>query len=286
MQNLTPNLETRTVLGFGQEWNHYDQCDVPTLELKTIFEQYFSIFPWDLIDPDKSVGADFGCGSGRWAMLIAPKVKELNLIDASKKALDVAKRNLSRYPNVKFHQGSVEQNPFPNSSLDFAFSLGVLHHLPDTQKALKDIANTLKSGAPLLVYLYYAFDNKPWWYRSLWKISDIIRKVICRFPFSLRHRLTLTIAALVYWPLARTAGILERINRLPPSFPLSYYRDRSFYIMKNDALDRFGTYLEKRYTRQEIHDLMIDAGFENISFSDSMPYWCAVGYKNTKIEIY
>ena len=63
------------------------------------------------------------------------------------------------------------------------------------------------------------------------------------------------------------------------SFPLSNYRNKSFYTMRTDALDRFGTKLELRYTRNEIEEMMISAGLIEIIFSNSTPYWCAVGIK-------
>jgi hypothetical protein len=63
------------------------------------------------------------------------------------------------------------------------------------------------------------------------------------------------------------------------SIPLSAYRDLSFYTMRTDALDRFGTRLEQRFTRVEIDRMMRDAGLENVRFSDGLPYWCAVGTK-------
>jgi 2-polyprenyl-3-methyl-5-hydroxy-6-metoxy-1,4-benzoquinol methylase len=44
--------------------------------------------------------------------------------------------------------------------MDFGYSLGVLHHIPDAQKALSDCVKKLKLGAPFLVYLYYSFDNR------------------------------------------------------------------------------------------------------------------------------
>jgi hypothetical protein len=64
-----------------------------------------------------------------------------------------------------------------------------------------------------------------------------------------------------------------------PSFPLWFYRDKSFYMLRTDALDRFGTRLEQRFTRAEIESMMQAAGLERIAFSDAPPYWCAVGYR-------
>ena len=52
--------------------------------------------------------------------------------------------------------------------------------------------------------------------------------------------------------------------------------------MRTDALDRFGTRLEQRFTREEIEIMMQDAGLENIEFSNSKPFWVAVGYKSNK----
>jgi hypothetical protein len=49
--------------------------------------------------------------------------------------------------------------------------------------------------------------------------------------------------------------------------------------MRTDARDRFGTPLEQRFTRIQIEQMMLDAGFEKIKFSDKEPFWCAIGYK-------
>ncbi len=62
------------------------------------------------------------------------------------------------------------------------------------------------------------------------------------------------------------------------AMPLSSYRRASFYTMRTDALDRFGTRLEKRFTADQI-DTMVCAAGERIAFAPSMPYWCAVGIK-------
>jgi hypothetical protein len=61
--------------------------------------------------------------------------------------------------------------------------------------------------------------------------------------------------------------------------PLSFYRDRSFYTMRTDSRDRFGTPLEQRFSRDQIQEMMTSCGLRNIVFSTSEPYWCAVGIK-------
>jgi hypothetical protein len=163
--------------------------------------------------------------------------------------------------------------------MDFGYSLGVLHHIPDTAEGIRSCVNKIKPGAPFLVYLYYAFDNRPAWFRAIWKISDIFRRGISALPFGLKKLVTDLIAVLVYLPLAKTAAVLEKAGLNVESFPLSVYRHHSFYTMRTDALDRFGTPLEQRFTRAQITKMMTAAGLENIRFSDGFPFWCAVGFK-------
>ena len=49
--------------------------------------------------------------------------------------------------------------------------------------------------------------------------------------------------------------------------------------MKTDALDRFGTKLEQRFTKTEVKQMMQDCGLTAIQFSEDPPYWVAIGYK-------
>lgn len=274
------NVDRDTARGFGDEWSRFDQSELKPAQRAEMFDDYFGIFPWEKLPVGGGVGADIGCGSGRWSVLVAPRVALLHLVDVSAEALDVAHRNLSEHSNVMFHHASVGELPFPDGSLDFAFSLGVLHHVPDIRQALASMARKLRSGAPLLVYLYYAFDNRPIWYRLLWRLSEAGRFVISRLPYPLRYVLSQAIAFLIYLPLARVALLLEKLRLPHASWPLSYYRNKSLYTLRTDALDRFGTRLEQRFTRDEIKAILEHAGFSDVRFSERPPYWCAVGVKS------
>lgn len=279
MPEMSGNLDERTVAGFGDEWSRFDQSKLRGEELRAGFDRYFHIFPWAEL-PTESVGFDMGCGSGRWARLVAPRVKELVCIDASEEALGVARRTLRGVPNVRFLHASVGDIPLEDESMDFAYSLGVLHHVPDTAAGVAACVKKLKRGAPFLLYLYYSFDNRPSWFRRLWEASEIGRRVIADLPFSARYAASQTIAAAVYLPLARTARALERAGVDVENFPLSAYREASFYSMRTDALDRFGTRLEQRFSREQISRMLERAGLERITFSERFPFWCAVGRRS------
>jgi hypothetical protein len=49
--------------------------------------------------------------------------------------------------------------------------------------------------------------------------------------------------------------------------------------MRTDSLDRFGTRLEQRFTKNEIFEMLQDTGFEKITFSKKAPYWVSLAYK-------
>lgn len=274
---MRKNVDLETVKSFGDEWSRFDQSAIEGAEASRIFDEYFAVFPWHGL-PSNASGFDMGCGSGRWARLMAPKVGHLHCIDPSS-ALDVAKRNLADQANVSFHQASVDDGILPANSQDFGYSLGVLHHIPDTGAALRSCVDMLKPGAPFLVYLYYAFDNRPLAFKLAWRCSDLLRRGIRRLPARLKHLVTDTLAVLVYWPLARISMLGERLGFDISNVPLSYYRHHSFYTMRTDSRDRFGTPLEQRFNRSQIESMMRAAGLENICFSEQAPFWCAVGFK-------
>jgi SAM-dependent methyltransferase len=275
------NVDCDVAEGFGREWSLFRQTEdeLAPEQRQAMFDDFFAPFPWGLLPPGGGTGIDAGCGSGRWAMLMAPRVAHLHLVDVSAEALAVARANLTGAANVSFHCASVSEIPLADASQDFAYSLGVLHHVPDTRRAIGDIARKLKTGAPLLLYLYYAFDNRPAWFRAIWRASNAVRRVVSRMPPRIQRIVSSIIATCIYWPLARGARLIEMMGLSPNALPLAWYRDKSFYVMRTDAYDRFCTRLEQRFTRREIESMLTEAEFGYIRFSDREPFWCVAGVK-------
>lgn len=271
------NLDPATVESFGDEWSRFDQSAVNEAEALQMFGDYFAIFPWEKL-PSGASGFDMGCGSGRWAQFVAPRVGQLHCIDPSD-AVEVASRALADHANVSFHRASVDDHVLPADSQDFGYSLGVLHHVPDTEEAIRSCVVMLKKGAPFLIYLYYALDNRSFFYRLVWKMTDTIRAVVSKLPFSAKRLVTDLIAGAAYFPLAKLSLLLSKAGFDVSGIPLSHYRKSSFYTMRTDARDRFGTPLEQRFNRTQVARMMEVAGLCDIHFSDRAPFWCAVGFK-------
>ena len=269
--------EKIVINNFGKEWKSFKQ-DKNIHDLNLIFDNYFNIFPFHIIDKN-SVGVDIGCGTGRWAEYILPKVKKLYLVEPSLDALNIAKKRLINVEKCVFINSDANNLEMIKNPLDFAYSLGVLHHIKDTLKSIKTCSDKLKKGAPFLIYLYYNFENRGLLFVTIWKISNYFRIFISRLPFFIKKRITDFIALTIYLPLKYMYIFFEFMKFNVSFMPLYFYKNKSFYTMRTDSLDRFGTIIEKRFSKKDISKLLESAGFEKIGFSKQEPYWTAICYK-------
>ncbi len=272
------NIDETTVRSFGEEWKSFH--DFKEEEIQQIGQSYFDIVTPDMMGKDK-IAADFGCGTGRWTKYIHDKFGVIAAIDPSD-AIFTASKLLIDVKNVQLFKASIDALPFQDNTFDFGFSLGVLHHIPDTLKAMKACVDKLKPGGYFLVYLYYSLDNRGFLYRSIFHISNTIRKIVSRLPQGLKRFVCDIFAIFFYMPFVLLVRLLKTLGaskQFRNRFPLYSYENTSFYIIRNDSLDRFGTPLEQRFSKQQIREMMLGAGLENIIFSDALPYWHAIGKK-------
>lgn len=274
--DLGANIDAATVHSFGEEWQAFGQFTDD--DISQVGATYFDIVRPEMLGPDKSA-IDFGCGTGRWTKYLHDKVASVTAVDPSD-AILVAAEMLADAKNVHLYRASIDNLPFADDAFDFGFSLGVLHHIPDTAKAMRSCVQTIKPGGYFLVYLYYALDNRGPAYKALFHVTNAVRAVVSRLPGRAKRLACDLMAVLLYMPFVLLCRILRMLGvskELRSRLPLSYYEDKSFYIIRNDALDRFGTPLEQRFTRRDITAMMHAAGLVDIEFSEKAPYWHAIG---------
>jgi SAM-dependent methyltransferase len=271
------NVDQHTVDGFGHEWTHFNQSSRSDSDLMATFNSYFNDFPWHDL-PSSAVGVDVGCGSGRWARIASERVALIHCVDPSPAALQTA-RGLLSGSRATLTCGSAGALPFADDSVDFAYSLGVLHHTPDPLVGLRDVVRIVRPSGHVLVYLYYALDNRPRWFRALWRVSDGVRQWLSQKSPRSRTLVSSFVALTVYWPLARLARLSAAAGLPADRVPLAAYRNKPLYVMRTDALDRLGTKVEHRFTREQVVKLMEEAGLTCVTVSPGPPYWCAVGSK-------
>ena len=150
--DLGENIDLTTVQSFGEEWQAFHRFD--DAEIKKIGDTYFDIITPGMVGSDK-IAADFGCGTGRWSKYFHTRVGAVAAIDPSEAVLAAAQL-LNGVSNVHLYKASIDKLPFADDYFDLGFSLGVLHHIPDTSKALAACVKKIKPGGHFLVYLYYS----------------------------------------------------------------------------------------------------------------------------------
>jgi len=270
------NLDQQVIDSFGHEWAAFDYAESETDEaLDSQFLAYCAPIDLSQFNTKSSVAADFGAGSGRWTSRLLPYFSLVYALEPSDGANKVLRIKFKNDTQVRVLQETVGANSVPSESLDLAMSLGVLHHIPDTGLAIRDVSSKIKSGGVFLCYLYYKLENKPFFYRGLFWASNALRWVISRLPYAMRRLVAQIIAGTIYLPLARTSKLLGSRGKDVSNFPLHHYADMPFVMLQNDALDRFGTRLEQRFSEREIIAMLGNAGFDlsTLKFSDVEPFW-------------
>ena len=271
------NIDKKVVDEFGDEWLKFN--DFTDKRIKIAAEEYFDIIDNTIVNKN-TYALDIGCGSGRWTKYLASKAGFIEAVDPND-AIFAADNLLRNVENVRLSKASVDTLPFPDETFDFAMSIGVLHHVPNTQQALIDCVRKVKKGGYFYVYLYYNLDGRGRIFRTIFRFTDVIRNIICKFPSGLKKFVCDILAVIIYMPLILLAKFLSFVGlkKLSKKIPLSAYCNKPFFIIRNDALDRFGTKLEQRFSREEIEEMMTKSGLDQILVSEGIPFYHAVGKK-------
>jgi len=276
-------IESNVISDFGDEWAEFGYSSNQSFsELVLQFQRYSELVNFKDFDPAVSIAADFGAGTGRWAQFILESFKNTWLVEPSSGAFQVLKSKFMDNKKTILENTTISKCSIPDASLDFAMSLGVLHHISNTSQGFKDINLKLKKDGIFLGYLYYKVEDKPFFYRLIFSSANVLRQRVSMLPFKLKKKISLVVAMIIYWPFARISKFLNSAKINTANIPLHQYADLSFYMMKNDALDRFGTKLEKRYNQDEITKLLLESGFNatSIKFSTSEPFWTFIAKKS------
>jgi ubiquinone/menaquinone biosynthesis C-methylase UbiE len=271
------NIDKKVVDEFGDEWlKFYEHNDDL---IKKGGEEYFDILNDEIINSE-TYALDVGCGTGRWTKYLASKIGFIEAVDPSN-SIFAADKLLGGIKNVRLSKASIETLPFADETFDFVMSIGVLHHIPDTQKALNDCVKKVKKGGYFYVYLYYNLDRRGPFYKGLFKISDLIRKIVSRLPGRIKHFICDVLAIFFYMPFVLTGRFFNFLSfkALAKRMPLHGYQNRSFFMIRNDTLDRFGTRLEQRFSAKKLTEMMENAGLTDIVISNGIPFYHAVGKK-------
>jgi SAM-dependent methyltransferase len=236
---------------FGREWNWFaeTQLDRPEegmTESREAFAQKTGFTPEALAG--KTV-LDVGCGMGRFAEVAASHGAHVVGVDLSV-AVDAAQRNLGGLPNTAFLQADVFDLPFRPGSFDLIYSIGALHHTPDTRAAFDNLPKLLKPGGRIAIWVYSSER------RLSYLSSDLLRRLTTRMD---EERLL---------KLCRAADPLGRLYRtrfgryLYPLLPASRHPDPEWRVL--DTFDWYAPKYQWKHDWPEVEGWFGKAGLAEI----------------------
>jgi SAM-dependent methyltransferase len=245
--------QERTARAFGYEWQRFDTFHPE-------YEQQFLewVAPLTAADFDGHVVLDAGCGMGRHSFLSAKfGARPVIGIDLSA-AVDVAYRNTSAIPNAHVVQADICQLPF-RAPFDLAYSVGVLHHLPDPEQGFLSLVSHVKPGGRVAAWVYGEEGN----FMVTRFLNPIRLLITSRLPLRALHALSWAPAAFAY-PFLKTIFLaIQRRPRLRGRLSRIPYLEYACYLSELGLVP--------------LHSIVFDHLAPEISYylrQDDVEAWC------------
>ena len=202
---------------------------------------------------------DAGCGEGvdLASVVLTDDCRAVG-VELSNGGIRATAARIAQSPHARVIQGNLLHLPLADARFDGAYSYGVVHHTDDPERAVREIARTLKPGAPLLLYVYEDFADRPLaWRIALGLVNTIRGRISGMSPANIR-RFCAAVAPLVYagctWPSKHFAWAV----RLP--YPAS--QNPTLESLIPDLYDRFAAPVERRYSAPGTRQLAEQAGLK------------------------
>src|SRR5215469_657829 len=242
---------------FGYQWQTFDKTQ---LDHAGRYKSEPDFIHKTGLRPEELKGKlvlDVGCGMGRFAEVATRWGAQVVGIDLSA-AAEVAARNLRNREFVAF-QADVFRLPFAPATFDYIYSIGVLHHTPDCERAVKALPQYLKPGGQLAVWLYSGYNK---WYR----FSDIYRKFTTRLSTRSLHGM-LRVAVPVINTVDGAIRVVPLIGR-PISgivrhvLPVNRNPQRSWRVL--DTFDWYSPKYQSKHTYEQVFRWFESCGLEDL----------------------
>jgi SAM-dependent methyltransferase len=264
---MTDNAERRgSPDRFGYEWNEYSELRP---EYEDQFLKWTSALPRDCWRG--RIFLDVGCGMGRnshWPMTYG--ASGAVAIDVDERSLAMAKRTLAAWPSVAVRHMSAYEIEYENA-FDVVFSIGVIHHLADPARALRQMAKAAKPGGRVLIWVY-GYEGNEW----IVKYFDPLRRALfARLPIRITHALSFMLAAGLWLTLRAGFGRLEYFDQV---------RRFSFRHLRSIVFDQMLPKIANYWRREEVLALVKGAGLSDIQIEPVNGIsWSAVGTKTGRV---
>jgi SAM-dependent methyltransferase len=241
------------VESFGDEWNIYKNVKNSRPDMsKDEMKNYLGIEKKDI--ENKTV-LEIGCGAGPYLDISAREYNAKHIIGVDlSRAVDAAYENVGELENVTIVQADLFNLPFKEESFDVVYSLGVLHHTPNTQEAFNSISNYVKPQGVLSVWIYGNY-----WKRKIDAQQWLRKNLFCRFsPKALKIFSFFSANILYYLYLLPVLG-----DGLRERFPIAMDQDKA--VRELNTFDMYSpTHIHYHYI-DELYNWFADNNFKDMT---------------------
>jgi SAM-dependent methyltransferase len=214
--------------------------------------------------------AEIGGGTGRIVNILLQAGAQHVIALEPSEAFEVLCRNIQQPEKVTCLKITGDQLP-ADGNLDYIFSIGVLHHIPDPNPVVKAAFNALRPGGHFLVWLYGKEGNDL--YLLFIKPLRILTK-------HLPHIMLVALVEMMYWPLAVYIKLCRTFPLPMRGYILSVFEKMSPSKRRLIIYDQLNPSYAKYYTRFEAEKLLKDEKFINVQVHHRHRYsWTVIGTK-------
>ena len=269
-----PNAEAirKTRESFGYQWTVFSEMVV---DFRENFLQY--IAPLDESFFPGKRGLDLGCGFGRHIYNAAKFGAEMVGVDISE-AIESTRVNTEGMPNVHLVQANVYNLPFRPGVFDFAYSIGVLHHLPEPEKAFQCVVDLVKPRGSVFIWVY---SNSR---RYVNFVLESARALTTRSPKPVQQFLSFAFASVDYAGFILPYRIAARLPIVGPvarrfGLPrLKVYGEYPFQVVYADWFDRLAAPIRFYYDADAMKGWLARANLNHTVISSTGLFgWRAYG---------
>jgi 2-polyprenyl-3-methyl-5-hydroxy-6-metoxy-1,4-benzoquinol methylase len=236
---------------FGFEWNLHNRTQLDTdtrHESEETFKEKTGFVPEDF---KGKLVLDVGCGMGRFSDVASRWGATVVGIDLTS-AVDAAYANIGGRENVHLAQADVFKLPFREETFDFIFSIGVLHHTPNTRAAFDQLPRLLKPGGRIAIWVY---SSKM---RGWSMTSDLYRHVTTRLPK--RFLYALCHVAIPWYHVNRVPRVGPLTWRL---LPTSIHPDPEWRVL--DTFDWYSPTYQWKHSEPEVRGWFESQGLVSLT---------------------